>query len=648
MLILILPATFIVVFFCLQGYHHNRRTPLADWRMSVLQSATLLGGYMVLFSELLSLFHALTVFWVAAFWGAALIFSTILGWRSGWIHEGFQSLKTGWTKPGWFDILAGTILTIILALLFFVAVKSPVNNNDALRYHLARVVHWIQDQSLSHFATAYLPQVMHPIGAELEIFNIYLLWGNDRPVNLVQWISMVGALVAVSGLVSLMGGSKTAQWLAITFSVSLPVGILEATNAQNDLVTAFWYLTLLYSILLLKCHKSFIFDSIIIGLCLGMGMLSKATFYTFAIAPLVYMTILFFRYYKTRQAIISLFLVGIIAISLNLGFWTRNILSFGSPFGQQDFVAGHISRGLVPGTILTGSLRNLSQNLVTPSDSFNAMIVMAMKNSLSVIDPAMENFDLEWGWNHEDLAGNPLHLILFFLSLILLAMFYRKFPASGIWSYLVIVLVSYWILGTIVRYDLYGNRYQLPIFISFAPLVGITYAVLTPRRITHSLSVLLLLSAFPWVLFNRTRPLIAMRDSSDPYTIPCLAGCTTGSILNEPPEKTMFAVWGTMGEAYVDAMLQVKKTGCKDIGLKLDSNDLEYAYWYLIGAPQNEMRLESIVTSPELERYLDPTFKPCIIICTTCSREAVTLNGMQLIGGYDRIQIYADENHSTK
>jgi hypothetical protein len=139
-----------------------------------------------------------------------------------------------------------------------------------------------------------------------------------------------------------------------------------------------------------------------------------------------------------------------------------------------------------------------------------------------------------------------------------------------------------------------------------------------------------------------------MRDSSDPYTIQCLAGCTTGSILNEPPEKTMFAVWGIIGDAYIEAIQKVKETGCKDIGLKLDSSDLEYAYWYLLGAPQNGMRLETIVTFPELERYLDPSYKPCAIICTTCGNGLKTLNGLNLIGKYNHIQIYAKGNLSSK
>jgi hypothetical protein len=349
---------------------------------------------------------------------------------------------------------------------------------------------------------------------------------------------------------------------------------------------------------------------------------------------------------KFRHAFTSLILVGVFSILINLGFWTRNILSFGSPFGQQEFISGHLSHEFTPGVLITGVIRNISQNLVTPSDSVNAAIVSKLKIGLSSLDPAMQNFDLEWGWNHEDLAGNPLHLALIVLALILLLISRRRFSKRGIWPYLGILLISYVMLGIVVRYDLYGNRYQLPIFLAFAPVIGIIYEVSVPRRIVLAISIILLLTALPWVLFNRTRPLIAMRDSSDPYTIPCLAGCTSGSILNEPPEKTMFAVWGSLGSAYVEAMNLVRETGCQDIGLKLDSNDLEYAYWYLLGAPQNGMRLESIVTYPELERYLDPNFIPCAIICTRCSKDQAKLNGLDQIGEYPPIIIYSNKLQS--
>src|SRR5512137_815959 len=143
MLIPLIPATFIAVFLGLTGYHINQRTPLADWRMAFLQTAAFLGGYMVLVSEFLSLFHALNTLWVAFFWSAALVISVGLGWRNGWIATGVFSLKNAWKKPGWFDIFAGGMIVLIMAFLFLIAVKSPPNNNDSLRYHLARVAHWI-------------------------------------------------------------------------------------------------------------------------------------------------------------------------------------------------------------------------------------------------------------------------------------------------------------------------------------------------------------------------------------------------------------------------------------------------------------------------------------------------------------------------
>ena len=220
--------------------------------------------------------------------------------------------------------------------------------------------------------------------------------------------------------------------------------------------------------------------------------------------------------------------------------------------------------------IITGVLRNITQNFVTPSEAFNASLVTVMITRLTPIDPAMQKFNLEWGWNHEDLAGNPIHLLLVGFTIALLILLRRKFKTKEVWPYLGIILLSYLFLGIIVRYDLYGNRYQLPFFLAFAPLVGITFETTSRHKIVLLLSFLLLLSAFPWVLFNRTRPLIAMRESNDPYTIPCLAGCTAGSILNEPPEKTMFAVWGSLGSSYVDAMKQVEATGCRDIGLKTE------------------------------------------------------------------------------
>jgi hypothetical protein len=647
MLILLLPATFISLFLTINGYHTRQQTLRADWRTAFLQSATLMGGYMVMFSELLSLFHALTTVWVAFFWALALVTTLIFGWRKGWLSEGFLALENGWNRPGWFDILAGTILTVILVILFFIAIKSPVNNNDSLQYHMARVMHWAQDKSLAHYATNFVPQLVHPLWAELAILNYRLLSGGDQFASLIQWLSMVGAIIGATAIASLLGAKKIWQWVTIAFAISLPTGILESTSTQNDYVVAFWLVCLLYFIFRNSQIDNKVIDIAMIGLALGLGMLTKGTFFPYAAGAMFYLIYSVISKNGIIKSIAALLIIGFFAVLLNLGNWSRNVITFGTPLGPKTFVSKFTAQSFGPIQILSGVSRNLAQNFSTPEDTLNNQIVTGLKGALGQFDPAMESFGIEWGWNHEDLAGNPLHVLLIVASLFILILMKKRVRNPILWIYMVIILSMYPLFAAIVKYDLYGNRYQLPFFIAWAPLFGIAVGMIGKVKLSYLTTILLLLSAFPWVLFNRTRPLIAMRNSNDPYTIPCLAGCTTGSILNESPEKTMFAVWGTLGNAYVDAMNQVKQTGCKEIGLKLDSNDLEYAYWYLLGAPQNGMRLETIVTYPELERYLDISFKPCVIICTTCG-EQDSLFGLNRIGSFanGRIKIYSGENYT--
>ena len=117
-------------------------------------------------------------------------------------------------------------------------------------------------------------------------------------------------------------------------------------------------------------------------------------------------------------------------------------------------------------------------------------------------------------------------------------------------------------------------------------------------------SALMILTSTPWVLLNRSRPLIDMR----PRTM-------KGSILQEPPTTVLFANWTKLREPYVEVAQAIKSSDCQQVGLRLYSDDLEYPYWWLLEAPQSGIRIEVVVTYPHLEIYLDLDFEPCIIIC---------------------------------
>lgn len=621
--------TFLILYLTLLGLPRSQSETGHGLRGTFLQTIAIMGGYIVISSEILSLFTVLTQLWVSVAWLVMLLAIGTLTWSKGYWREGLARLHKQWKWPAKFNLIVSGILVILLTLLFLVAFISPTNNGDSLFYHMSRVVHWAQNGSLDHYATNNIHQVMHPIGSELFILNLRLLWGNDQLANLVQFFCLIGTLISVTAIASLFGLNKSGQWLAAGFAISIPGVLLEATSTQNDVVVGFWFVTLLYLIFHSWRYKPDSLDLACIGLTLGLGLLTKATFYFYAIPPILF--IIIHRLVKSFsfKTVLQLILVGVIALLLNLGYWTRNLITFQSPFGQAEYVSNNISQLSNPGLLITGPVKLIAQNFMTPDEGFNASLIVWLNDTFTPIDPSMEYFKLEWGWNHDDLAGNPVHSVLVIVSVITLLVFRKRIPGHSTWLYLVILFGSIYLISIFTNDDLYGVRFQLPFFLAFAPLFGMAVGSLNKKSLTNFLIVLLLLGTLPWILFNRTRPLIAMRDSTDRFTIPCLAGCTTGSILNETPANIIFGSLVEIRESYTSASKVVRESGCREIGLQLDSHDPEYLFWWLLDAPQSGIRIETGTSFPELQQYIVPDYQPCAILCTTCTQTS-TIEGYQM------------------
>jgi hypothetical protein len=85
--------------------------------------------------------------------------------------------------------------------------------------------------------------------------------------------------------------------------------------------------------------------------------------------------------------------------------------------------------------------------------------------------------------------------------------------------------------------------------------------------------------------------------------------------------------------------------GCTEVGLRIDSSDPGYLFWWLLSAPESGLRIESISTYYELEKYLDVNFEPCAVICTTCSEESRLPGLVQQISS-DHVRLYVQEGSS--
>lgn len=644
MLLLLPILTFVVTFLTILGTQDKGEKPLSV-RLSFLQAALVTGAFVALSSELLSLLEMLTTAGTAAAWSLALIVVMGICWRKNALHPGWKRVWRSIKSIGKTEVVFLAGLSVILLALLVIALRSPSSNTDSLLYHMSRAAHWEQNKSLQHYPTAYEPQLMNPVFAELGILHLGLLTNSDRLANLVQWFSMIGSLIAVSAAAQLLGAKRWGQLAALTFAASLPMGILQSTSTQNDWVVSFWLITLACFIIFAWKNGSNLEIAGTIGLAAGLGMLTKGTFYPFAVPFAAWLVMEYLRRFNLKKILLEGMLIAAVIFLINAGFWIRNLQTYGTPLGSTEFVTAHATSGSGAVDVLRKPVQNYLMNFTTPYESWNNGLAKIMHFVFQLNKKGSE-IEFLWAWNHEDLAGNPLHYILVPVSIFLTLIIRRRNTQPALYWYSIVSLFVFFVFSLIVLVGPFNNRLQLPFLVVWAPIFGAAVSLIRIRLAQAAVVFLLLILALPWVLFNRTRPLIAMRNNEDPLTIPCdwHFGCTaTGSVLLEQPSVLVFANWMQYRKPYLSAGDYVLSSGCKDVGLRIDSHDLEYLFWWMLDSPDSGIRIESLYYAEELEQYADPGFQPCIILCTICSEREI-LHNLDRVASFGEIQVYGGSN----
>ena len=613
-----------------------------NWTTSLVIAASMWAAFLVLISESLSLVRGLQSVWVALIWSSALVVLLRILWSRGEWRERIRDLRG--RRPQLRDpwVLLVLPLASLSTVLFLIALLAPPNTTDSLRYHMPRVLHWVQNASLAHYPTSYQPQLWNPPFAEMVILHLRLLWGSDRLVNLVQWASMIGSLVVVAGIARLMGASRLGQAVAIAFAFSLPMGLLQATSTQTDYVTAFWLVCTAYLVVQSRKQPLGRLELVSLGLVLGLGMLSKATFYIYAFPFVIWYGMAVLKAVGLRRTLGTGIWLAVPPLLINSGHWARNMTVFGGPFGSAEWMRVNTNLGTsgpIGGEFLSSLFKSVAANFATPSETFNYEFWEFVIKLDRLLGVDSGGYALLWGWNHEDIAGNPLHLGLVAVTLFFLVVFRKLRPA--VWQYALVVLASFLLLALAVSYGAYRVRFQLPFFIAWAPLFGVSLGAIRARWPAVAATTLLLVASLPWILFNSTRPLIGMQPDPKGLELPCILGCTAiGSILEVPEEDLLYANWRSLAAPVASITAQIAKQGCQQVGLRIDSADMEYPFWRLLGAPNSGIRIETLYTFPYLESLKDPAFKPCAIICTICS-DRTKIYGLGLIGSEGGISVYA-------
>lgn len=229
--------------------------------------------------NLLSLFRAVTFTGMLLAHGAVLILWLVWLRTSRppvhrWLCRLRSSLRSLAGKP------ALAALAPVLLLLLFMLLHYPPTNWDSMTYHMARVAHWVQNQSIGYYPTAIPRQNQMGPGAEYLILFFQILTGSDRLANSVQFLAFLLLPGACFYLARVLGIPRGYRSPVVLLTVTAPMLLFQATSTQNDVVASLVAVAVIISAIRIfrgSVAKGAAAEYALFGACLAAGFLVKPT-----------------------------------------------------------------------------------------------------------------------------------------------------------------------------------------------------------------------------------------------------------------------------------------------------------------------------------------------------------------------------------
>ncbi len=585
----------------------------SDWRASFLFAATTWGVLLTAITETLSPFKAISFWPVLGTWSLCLAAAAIY-----WIRAAGspKNLLANFQFPGIsrFELFLLGGIVFIAGIVGLIAWIAPPNTWDSMTYHMARVMHWIQDGSVADYPTHIVRQLFMNPGSEFIILHFQILSGGDRFANFVQWFSMVGSAIGVTLIARELGADRRGQVFSAAVSMTIPMGILQGSSTQNDYVAAFWLVCLVYFTFKLRANQT-PWNALAAGAGLGLAILAKATAYIFAVPFLIWLGLGLFKS-GWGKALQTIGIVAIISLALNFGHYLRNYDLFGNPLGLTADVfstGGQIQTFKYSNDIFTfsslvsNSVRNIASNLGTPFDSANHVLEQVVDRIHTLIGlspndprttwPQMDFAVMPTSFS-EDSAGNLLQVILIVIAIVLVTT--QSKPHKDRFIYCLSLILAFLLFSFYLRWQPWDNRLELPLFLLWSALIGVIMAGFQRIWIANTTMTIVLLVALPSVFLNQSRPILGAQN-----------------IFDTSRAEQYFRNDHSLWFSYPRAIQSLSGSQCGQIGLYLDGGSWEYPLWTFLQQELGKgIRIESVnvenVSAKEYSRF--PEFTPCAVI----------------------------------
>jgi hypothetical protein len=207
---------------------------------------------------------------------------------------------------------------------------------------------------------------------------------------------------------------------------------------------------------------------------------------------------------------------------------------------------------------------------------------------------------------HEGLAGNPLHLVLIILTLLMLSSRGSLRCSKDTAIYASGLVFAFVLFCALLRWQPWNTRLHLPLFVLWAAPIGVVLGKAWPGKITQCTSVLLLVLALPFVFGNQSRSLL-------------FGGAV--NILSQERNALYFVERKDMLDSYRAVTEFIEAQGCQNVGLDLSVDFFEYPILALLGADQGTRSVKHVSVHNLSARYIGAGsgFRPCAVICLMCA-----------------------------
>ena len=482
-MVLVLLLGFIGLFFGITSYDKTEKSIPSRLIVTILYFSFLV----VLSTEVLSYFSLITrnnifIFWLPlALFGVYKILSDFKR-----IKHFFLNQKQSFIKLPIIIKIGCSVGLLYLIIILITGLIYPPNNWDSMTYHLSRVLHWANQQSVEHYATSIYRQLHLSPFSEYFILHILLLENGDLLAFFPQTIYLLFSCLVVFELDKVLNFSKLSKVLVVLLVLFTPEIILQGSSTQNDLVVSFFLLTaLLFTFKLL--NKYSLKNVLIVALSISIAAFTKGTAFIYGlpiIILVIFSAIKFMGNHRTLKPIVHLPLTLFLFIAVNGAHLYRNYNLTANVLGVDKEVSQlYANQNLSFIDLFSNVVRNASLHFgVKP---INKIVEKSVIDLHEVMGLNASNPDITFGagayivepyMNHEDYAANLIQVCLFILALFLLLNALRnkeRIISANFWFLFGVVICQGLIFCIYLKWQVWHSRLHTPLF--FLILLVIAY-----------------------------------------------------------------------------------------------------------------------------------------------------------------------------